>query len=379
MKKIIFDVDGVLLSEERYFDVSALVSWEILYSPAYLNFAAPQQFDFQNLSEEDIKDIRARIWDKDRLLSWLKERGINSNWDMVHALLVTTLFIMLSEKKKDELPDSGLSVKTLSDLKRLGEELKPYRVPSSEEILGIWNEFLADSMGIELFDDMENTFERELGIPLPWIDLSSPFYRIHQMAFQQWYLGDDLFPEIMGAEPYGARKEGFLKREQPLGNPEEIKNLFKALKHAGYKLGIATGRAEKEVEIPFRELGWYNEFDPDYIATASDASRTAKKYGISSLDKPNPFLVLSATYGRYPENYLTYIKGKRIDKNVRVTVIGDSRSDILGSEAAGASFIGVLTGLDGEESRKMFEREKKVYCKNVTEAMKTLLPGHNAD
>ena len=28
MKKVIFDVDGVLLSEKRYFDVSALVVWE---------------------------------------------------------------------------------------------------------------------------------------------------------------------------------------------------------------------------------------------------------------------------------------------------------------------------------------------------------------
>ena len=31
MKKVIFDIDGVLLSEERYFDVSALTVWEILY------------------------------------------------------------------------------------------------------------------------------------------------------------------------------------------------------------------------------------------------------------------------------------------------------------------------------------------------------------
>lgn len=31
MKKVIFDIDGVLLSEERYFDVSGLVVWEWLY------------------------------------------------------------------------------------------------------------------------------------------------------------------------------------------------------------------------------------------------------------------------------------------------------------------------------------------------------------
>ena len=36
MKKVIFDVDGVLLSEERYFDIAALTVWEILYSPKYM-------------------------------------------------------------------------------------------------------------------------------------------------------------------------------------------------------------------------------------------------------------------------------------------------------------------------------------------------------
>ena len=37
MKKVIFDIDGVLLSEERYFDVSALTVWEILYSPCEMH------------------------------------------------------------------------------------------------------------------------------------------------------------------------------------------------------------------------------------------------------------------------------------------------------------------------------------------------------
>ena len=40
MKKVIFDVDGVLLSEERYFDIAALTVWEILYSPKYMGMPA---------------------------------------------------------------------------------------------------------------------------------------------------------------------------------------------------------------------------------------------------------------------------------------------------------------------------------------------------
>ena len=46
MKKIIFDVDGVLFSEERYFDVSGLTVWEWLYSSGYMGLAAEQD-DFR--------------------------------------------------------------------------------------------------------------------------------------------------------------------------------------------------------------------------------------------------------------------------------------------------------------------------------------------
>lgn len=42
MKKVIFDVDGVLLSEKRYFDVSALTVWEWYHSPLYLNLGGEQ-------------------------------------------------------------------------------------------------------------------------------------------------------------------------------------------------------------------------------------------------------------------------------------------------------------------------------------------------
>ena len=32
MKCVVFDVDGVLLGEEQYFNASALAVWEMLYS-----------------------------------------------------------------------------------------------------------------------------------------------------------------------------------------------------------------------------------------------------------------------------------------------------------------------------------------------------------
>ena len=80
MKKVIFDVDGVLLSEKRYFDVSALVLWEWYYSEKYLHLG--HETVTAELSDEAIDRLRGRFWKDDAILLWLKKHGVNSNWDM---------------------------------------------------------------------------------------------------------------------------------------------------------------------------------------------------------------------------------------------------------------------------------------------------------
>ena len=55
MKKVVFDVDGVLLSEEQYFNASALTVWEILYSRDYMGLPSEQNdFDSSMISEGQI-------------------------------------------------------------------------------------------------------------------------------------------------------------------------------------------------------------------------------------------------------------------------------------------------------------------------------------
>ena len=73
MKKVIFDVDGVLLSEKRYFDVSALVVWEWYYSPRYMHLK-PERIT-ADLDDENIAALRARFWRNDDILLWLKKHG----------------------------------------------------------------------------------------------------------------------------------------------------------------------------------------------------------------------------------------------------------------------------------------------------------------
>lgn len=100
MKKVIFDVDGVLLSEERYFDVSALTVWEWLYSPYYMGLANDSGLPLHG-DDAWIAAVRDRVWAGDTLLSWLKAHGINSNWEMVHAFLITASWLMARQFREE--------------------------------------------------------------------------------------------------------------------------------------------------------------------------------------------------------------------------------------------------------------------------------------
>ncbi|MCD0937779.1 HAD family hydrolase, partial [Staphylococcus aureus] len=55
MKKILFDVDGIFLSEERCFDVSALTVYELLMDKCYLGLHS--HIDWETLTDNDIQDI----------------------------------------------------------------------------------------------------------------------------------------------------------------------------------------------------------------------------------------------------------------------------------------------------------------------------------
>ena len=197
MKKVIFDVDGVLLSEERYFDVSALTVWEWLYSPYYMGLANDSGLPLHG-DDAWIAAVRDRVWAGDTLLSWLKAHGINSNWEMVHAFLITVSWLMARQFREETGHLPPLSLKNRDEVKALGSLLADRAVPGAEEILLFWESHVESQVeGAALFACLRQAAEVEAGRKLPFMNLDSPFFRMHQLAFQQWYLGDEVFPEIM--------------------------------------------------------------------------------------------------------------------------------------------------------------------------------------
>ena len=118
MKKVIFDIDGVLLSEKRYFDVSALTLWEWYNSPLYMGLS--REPGRPDPSEEEIRDLRARYWKDDEILQWLKGHGVNDNWDMVHAHIFVTLWLMLEQYAATTGQIRRLSFDTLRGVRLAG-------------------------------------------------------------------------------------------------------------------------------------------------------------------------------------------------------------------------------------------------------------------
>lgn len=376
MKKVIFDVDGVLLSEERYFDVSALTVWEILHSKAYMGLPTEgEDFDPTSVTEGQIASCRSRVWGNDSLLSWLKARGINSNWDMVHAYLITVLWLMARVYEKRSGGEKlSLSFHGPKDFQAAGLLMMGLPMPKAEEILSFWENTVPKGLeGEDVVTFLAKDMAKDFGSPTDWALLRSDFWKVHTEAFQAWYLGDDTFISLLHHLPYSGGKEGFLHREVPLAPAEAIRSLFIRLKEKGYDIAVATGRAREEMEIPFKMFHWYEEFDPLYLATASDAEEAAEMYSCPVPDKPQPFIFSCAVFGRKRENYKAYLEEQmKPSPEDEVYVCGDSYSDVLGSRRAGTKFIGILTGLEGKKAASLFEREQVPCVDRITDIEKVI-------
>ncbi len=121
MKSVLFDVDGVFLSEERCFDVSAITVEELLTSFTFLRCG--EFIDFEDeLNDEKIQEILARVFQNDQILNQLKSLGLNSNWDMLFIVFSILLIDIAKQLNKPLqcrfLSSSTFDEKTLFDMSK---------------------------------------------------------------------------------------------------------------------------------------------------------------------------------------------------------------------------------------------------------------------
>ncbi|MFC7394488.1 HAD family hydrolase [Scopulibacillus cellulosilyticus] len=376
LKTMLFDVDGVLLSEERYFDASALTVWELINSPNYLGLM-PEIFTPEP-TEDQIKRIRTEVFDHDHVLHFIKSRGINANWDMVY-LAFSYQLILLLEKLKAKHKDfiKNFLEKNLSreDLNSLGQLAKQSQIHFEPDFASFNQDFKkGNAKKQELMTYMNQISEEKIGLKTSQFSRNSSLWTICEKAFQEWYLGDEKFIEDEDTRPVQTGKQGFLSNEIPIVEPSKLQKLFQALKSRGVKLGIGTGRPTIETIDPLASLGILDYFNRDSISTASDILTAEQKYPERSpLAKPQPYTYISALLGKKCSEPEVLDYPLPIQNGHEILVVGDSVADFYAAQSLGCQFAAVLTGLSGQDARSEFEELNADYILNDVMALLDIL------
>ncbi len=362
IKFILFDVDGVLLSEEHYFDASALTVWEMLISEKYLGIA-PDRFK-TDYDTAEMKAIRELVFEKeDKVLKFMKSRGLNANWDMIYLSFSHQLIHLLSQVKDAEFGkirkwcQAPINRETLLEI---GRVLSNYPVKID---FSLFVEEFGRSLAVkqDMLDYLNELAREKLGVETS-IFLKGELWSVCEHVSQEWYVGDEHVLESTGRPSVQTGKKGFLSNETTLAQKEEIRNLFQFLIGAGFEIGIGTGRPALETLQPFRHLNWLQYFDENRIVTADDVLRAEKEVsGRESLSKPHPFTYVYGIQRKEVSAEECLSITLPIKNADEVLIVGDSLADLLAARQMGCQFAAVLTGLSGNDARSEFEKHKADY------------------
>ncbi|GMA58735.1 HAD-hyrolase-like protein [Alicyclobacillus sacchari] len=347
---VLFDIDGVMLSEERYFDASALTVHELLTSPSFLGMRSISPACSPTPDDGVIGQIRKDVFQRDQVLERLKNVGVNANWDMVYFVFVAELHVLLrnrvnhrefAERVANALADGW----TVEALRAIGDSARAMGVEHTVR----WDAYDTVYAGCQSRAELMDAAAKAL---LQHCSHGDPhdLWNIGQATFQAWYLGDGYTGKTTG-------KQGFLTSEYAIVAPDALSALLTELKHKGVAMGIATGRPQIETHVPLTHFGWLQHFDLAHVTTASDVVAAEDECpSARPLSKPHPFSYLRSLTGDHDVESLLACELPLSNIKEKVLIVGDSIADGLAAQRLGASFAAVLTGLEGEGARPKFER-----------------------
>lgn len=317
---VIFDMDGVITSESGYWDAAALTVYEYLFGKGHFG---KEEIDTVYLSDS-VQAVRSSIFLNDKLITLFKGMGVNSNWDLGYITVLVALATGTTDAQKIYDYAVKIDVNALEAYEMLAKA-------AAKKTGGLYEEYRRNG---KLWTDMRD-------------------------SFQEWYLGDEMFFESYGREPYSPGKPGLYKKEKPLLSLDELKSLLGELAKTK-RLCVATGRLYLEI-VPLLEMwGIADRFDKNGICNYNHVIDVEKALG-GTFTKPHPYMFLKALYGLdYPDRKIAdgdYDKSKI----KRTLVVGDAGADILAAQAMGADFCAVLTGVAGESGRAYFEEQNADY------------------
>ena len=213
---VIFDMDGVITSEQNYWNCAALTVWE------YLNYNSGQKINAAECMQ-NISKIRSRVFSDDELISVLKGKGVNSNWDLGY---VTVLIAWICNGKND------------------------------------WNYFdkvleyarsLSDNI-IDEYDNLAIKCAEKTGFDYEWLKRNGTMWTTMRDIFQTWFLGDELFEKTFGYIPINTGKTGLLYKEEPIVDKNKLIAIMSLLSR-NKRVCTGTGRPYIEMLPPIENWG----------------------------------------------------------------------------------------------------------------------------
>jgi phosphoglycolate phosphatase-like HAD superfamily hydrolase len=360
---IIFDLDGVITSEEAYWDSAGLTLHEMLYAPHYWNLADGKPYRPVTTAQES-RHLSRATFPEHQILSF-KARALNSNWDTCYAAISLHLIALLNQlpESRDLRPFQPWDASWLA---RLRDQIAQGGFAATWDIQA-WHQAWSkhhpfdlpvfhNVTGLELFTHLGNYASQVLGYPVDSVfSRHQPFWRFCQDILQEWHLGEQLYIQTYHRLPMQSGKPGCIFFEQPLLPAERVCATLLALRKRGYILGIASGRVYQEAAQPLHRYELLDYFDEHHIATydvVEDAEKQLRERGDHTLlSKPHAFQFMAAADHAQA---LAIVTGKTPGPfGVPLIAVGDSPSDILSGRSAGALTVAVLTGARTLEAREL--------------------------
>lgn len=315
---IIFDLDGVITTEQIYWECARLTLWELMQPRQ----GAPA---VRAMPEGAVREsILPPV-----LIDAAKDRMVNSNWDLTY-LAACALLIACD-------PGEGLPPNTIPAL--LGQlrpgfaNLMAWPAPI-EKLL----DMAGDRQSSALLSFAGQAAADHLGAPPDLLRPQGAWWSYLYERFQMWLSGEALI--AFGMRPLA---------DTLILPAETLQRTLCILREKGYLLGIATGRPHAEAMPPLRDNGLLDLLDPRRIVTYSEVKAAAKETGQTGLGKPHPFSVWRAIYPELPASRLL---GTPLPGGLRALMVGDSPSDAQAAQAAGIPCVGVLSGITELQRRE---------------------------
>lgn len=427
IETIILDMDGVLTSEEAYWDTAGLVVQDMLESPAFLGLNPPTfspvlDVFYQRLIRGNRMDWRKYL--PPELILHLKTKGINSNWDLTYIVLglyLTFLFrtpvnalyyhvfhpneepptgpkdipvdipteINLMQDSLEPIWDDVVSTvkeKRWNELLRMdrlylwGDYLRRKKVqvsPVSHVELRIMDDFHPDVRGLALLHELNHLVDRKHRYDINLFGRDALLWEDCRLLFQSWYLGSDLYQQSYETDVPYSNKPGLIHGEKPLHSMKETHEYLTQLRDAGYTLGIATGRPRREIITPLTEWNMLDYFSLDRISTYDEVENAEIQLNLNGktkkLGKPHPFMFARSIYPEKSMQELADIESRIPDAD-RILIVGDAQADLWPAETMGCRSAAVLSGAIGISAKKELEvANPDVICHDIKELTTALI------